>query len=157
MQLSLEWSNAIPLIDGRKQNLIYVLDWKRLPDSPGVYVFGRQRRNGGFEALYVGRAANIRSRVWSHRNNLRLMVGLEKAKQGKLLVRAGVLKMRDGPKLKRSLPIIERALIRYFLSEGHGLVNKAGTLLRRHEISSVGKHPNQFIPRLMFVDRERGE
>jgi hypothetical protein len=57
----------------------------------------------------------------------------------------------------RCVPIIERALIRYFLSEGRDLVNKAGTRLRRHEIATVGRHPNLFIPKLMFVDRGRGE
>jgi hypothetical protein len=157
MKLFLEWENPVPLVDGSDQNLIYVVDPERLPKAIGLYVFGRRRRNGGFEALYVGKADNIRGRVWGHRKNLPLMMHLKNAKQGKLVVRAGIFIARPGQTPSKCIPIIERALIRYFLSEGHDLVNKAGTRLRRHEISTVGRHPNQFIPKLMFVDRGRGE
>lgn len=52
--------------------------------------------------------------------------------------------------------MIERAFIRYFLSEGHDLVNKQGTRLRQHEIASVGKHPKKFIPHLMYVEKAKG-
>jgi hypothetical protein len=52
------------------------------------------------------------------------------------------------------LDILERALIRFFLSEGHDLVNKQGTRLRRHEIASAG---SKNVPALMFVDRGKGE
>lgn len=157
MRLYLEWEKPIPLRDGTKQNLIYVYDEDSLPRTAGVYIFGRRRRNGEFEALYVGRAANIHGRVRGHRNNLPLMMHLRKARQGERVLRVGVFKPRPGHKLKKCLPIIERALIRYFLAEGHDLVNKAGTRLRRHEIASDGRHPNLFIPKLMFVDRARGE
>ena len=157
MKLFLEWMNPVPLIDGSNQNLIYVLDAEALPEAAGVYVFGRRRRNGGFEALYVGKANSIRGRVWGHRKNLPLMMHLKNARQGERVVRAGIFNARPAQNPTRCLPIIERALIRYFLSEGHDLVNKQGTRLRRHEISSDGRHPNQFIPKLMFVDRTRGE
>jgi hypothetical protein len=157
MKLFLKWENPVPLVDGSDDNLVYVVDQERLPKAVGVYVFGRRRRNGGFEALYVGKADNIRARVWGHRKNLPLMMHLKNARQGKLFVRAGIFSARPGQTPGKCIPIIERALIRYFLSEGHDLVNKAGTRLRRHEISTVGRHPNQFIPKLMFVDRGRGE
>src|ERR1700751_5739187 len=98
MQLYLDWGKSIPLKDAAKQNLIYLPDRESLPNFAGVYVFGRQRRNGGFEALYVGRAANIRSRVWGHRKNLPLMMHLKNARQGERVVRAGVLKPKPGQK-----------------------------------------------------------
>jgi len=82
---------------------------------------------------------------------------IETTPASSLAVRAGVFKPRPGQNLGKSLPIIERALIRYFLSEGHDLVNIAGTQLRRHDITSGGRHPNLFIPKLMFVDRSKGE
>jgi hypothetical protein len=157
MKLYLKWENAVPLKDGSQQNFIYLPDQTRLPKAVGIYVFGRRQKNGGFEALYVGKANNIRGRVWGHRNNLPLMMHLKNAKQGQRVVRVGIFKPRPGQKANKCLPLIERALIRYFLSEGHDLVNKAGTRLRRHEIASDGKHPNQFIPKLMFVDRTKGE
>lgn len=156
MKLSVEWGRPIPLIDGSKQNLIYMLDPSTLPTDAGVYVFGRRRRNGDFEALYVGSAANIRSRVWGHRKNLPLMMHLKNARYGQRVVRVGLFRARPGHRTEKSLPVIERALIRYFLSEGHDLANKSGTRLRRHEIASEGRHPQRFIPRLMFVDRARG-
>ncbi|MGH7014764.1 MAG: hypothetical protein ACREEL_11535 [Stellaceae bacterium] len=157
MKLYLEWERASPLRDGSKENFIYLPDQSRLPKSPGVYVFGRRQKNGGFEALYVGRAANIRGRVWGHRKNLPLMMHLKNAKNGERVVRAGVFKAKPGQRPHKCLAILERALIRYFLSEGHDLVNKAGTRLRRHEIASVGRHPNKFVPKLMFIDRAKGE
>jgi len=145
----------IALKDGARQNLIYVPDRAKLPARPGVYVFGRRRRNGDFEALYVGKANNIQSRVWGHRKNLPLMMHLRNARQGEKVVRAGVYQARPGQSAERALPLIERALIRYFLSEGHDLANQQGTLLRRHEIESDG--PNIFIPNLMYMDRGKGE
>jgi len=157
MKLYLRWGSQIPLADGSGQNLIYVLDQKKLPNAVGVYIFGRRRRNGGFEALYVGKANDIRGRVWSQRKNLPLMMHLKNAKYGERGVRTGIFKSRPGQNPTKCLEIIERALIRYFLSEGHDLVNKQGTRLKRHEISSVGRHPNLFIPKLMFVDKARGE
>jgi len=122
-----------------------------------VYVFGRRQKNGWIEALYVGRAGHIRGRVWGHRKNLPLMMHLKNARQGERIVRAGIFKPRPGQQTEKCLAILERALIRYFLSEGHDLVNKAGARLRRHEIQSEGRHPNLFIPKLVFVDRSKGE
>lgn len=157
MHLYLEWGRVIRLRDGSKQNFIYLPDRVKLPTAAGVYVFGRRQKNGGFEALYVGRAANIRSRVWGHRKNLPLMMHLKNARNGERVVRAGVFRPQRGQRAKKCLALLERALIRYFLSEGHDLVNKAGTRIRRHEISSRGRHPNKFVPKLMFVDRAKGE
>lgn len=153
MRIFLEWSPLISLKDGRKDNLIYTFDRERLPKAAGVYVFGRRRKNGAFEALYTGKANNLHNRVWGQRKNLPLMMHMKTARDGEKVVRVGVFKSRPGQSAHKCLSIIERALIRYFLSEGHDLVNKQGTRLRHHEIASQGKHPNQFIPREMFVDR----
>jgi hypothetical protein len=49
--------------------------------------------------------------------------------------------------------LIERALIRYFLSEGHDLVNKQGVRIRRHEITSAGKHPKRYFASPIFLER----
>jgi hypothetical protein len=152
MKLFLAWKSPVSLDDGKRENLIYLPDRDRLPKDAGVYIFGRRQRNGGFEALYVGRANNIRGRVWGQRKNLPLMMHLKNARHGERLVRVGVLNPRPGQKINKCLPIIERALIRYFLSEGHNLVNTMGTRLGRHELASDGKHPNLFIPKLMYVD-----
>jgi len=159
MKLHLEWARPIPLKDGSREGLIYTVDLNKLPAVAGIYVFGRQRKDQtrNIEALYVGQATRIRSRVKSQLNNVRLMKHLQKARQGQRKILAARFVARPGQQPSKSLAIIERALIRHFLSEGHDLVNKQGTRLRQHEIASDGKHPKRFIPKLMFLERGRGE
>ncbi|MFZ0692851.1 MAG: hypothetical protein WAN51_01650, partial [Alphaproteobacteria bacterium] len=115
MKLFLEWGPKVPLKHVSLPGLIYTLDESKLPEAPGVYVFGRVQRTGEFEALYVGMANDIRGRVTGHQNNLRLMGHIEAAKKGEKVVRAGVFKPKRGQRKRTCLPIIERALIRYFL------------------------------------------
>jgi len=156
MRLHLEWTRPIVIKDASRQNLIYAVDQSKLPQAAGVYVFGR-RWGTEFEALYVGKANNIRSRVKVQLNNLRLMQHLKNAKAGKRIVFAGRFVGRPGQQPAKSLTLVERALIRHFLSEAHDLVNRQGTILRRHEITSAGKHRRAFVPRLMYLERAKGE
>lgn len=149
MNLQVEWSPPIPM--RRVRSLNYDLDLDKVPDSGGVYVFGR-RWGDSFEALYVGKALNVRSRVNGQLNNLRLMSHIKEAKAGNRIVLAGTAKPRRGQQMERVLPLIERSLIRYFLSEGHDLVNIQGTLLRRHEVVSTNR-PMRFVPSRMYIDR----
>lgn len=151
MNLGVEWSSPIKLKDAASDNLIYKLDLERMPRAAGVYVFGRKWGNQ-FEALYVGKAGKIRGRIKTQLNNLRLMQHLKNAKAGKRVVMIGQFMGKPGQQVNRCLPLIERTLIRYFLSEGHDLVNVQGTRLRRHEVSSDGRHPRNFIPKLMYVE-----
>ena len=76
-------------------------------------------------------------------------------KTGKRIVLAGRLLTKPGQRLAECLPLAERALIRYFLSAGHDLVNKQGTRLRRHELESSGRHPKRFFPGVMYLERVR--
>jgi hypothetical protein len=85
------------------------------------------------------------------------MQHLHNAKTGRRIVLAGRLVTKRGQKLPKSLVLAERALIRYFLSEGHDLVNRQGTRLRRHELASSGQHPKRFFPRLMYLEKAKGE
>ena len=156
MILHVNWGRAIPLKDGRKQGLIYTVDLEKVPNRAGVYIFGR-RFGSTFEALYVGKATRIRGRIYSHLNNLRLMQHLRKAKIGKRMLFAGVVQMKPGQKLPKCLTLSERALIRHFLSEGHDLVNKLGTQIRRHELISDGSHPKRYFPRVVYTERAKGE
>ena len=155
MKLRLEWSPVLHLRDGSKQNLIYNFEHEKLTEAPGIYIFGR-RFGSDFEALYVGKAGKIRGRVRGQLKNLPLMMHLKKAKIGKRVLLVGRFVPRPGQQVGACLPILERAFIRYFLSEGHDLVNKQGTRLRQHEISSGGKHPKRIFPGLMFLDKGKG-
>jgi len=157
LKLHIEWGSPVALKDARRENLIYKTDLAKLPDAAGIYVFGRRWGRGQFEALYVGQALRIRGRVKAQFNNLGLMQYLRKAKAGKRTVLAGRILTRPGQRLDKCLALIERGLIRNFLSEGHDLVNKQGTRLRHHEVVSTGRHPKRFIKPLMFIDRAKGE
>jgi hypothetical protein len=155
MKLLLEWTRQIPMRDAaREENLIYTFQHTKLPEAAGVYVFGR-RFGDNFEALYVGKASDIRGRVRGQLKNLPLMLHLKKAKNGKRIILAGRFVSKPGQQEQKCLTLLERALIRYFLSEGHDLVNKQGTRLKRHEVTS--KNPRWMVPKLMFVDRAKGE
>jgi hypothetical protein len=156
MNLQIEWGRPIRLSDASSENMIYGVDLDRFAVSAGVYIFGRLW-GSQFEALYVGKASNIRGRVKSHLNNLRLMQHLRNASNGNRVVLAGTLITRPGQKLGKSMAVAERVLIRYFLSEGHDLVNKMGMRLRKHELHSLGKHPKRFFPRAIYLERAKGE
>lgn len=155
MKLLVEWNKAVALKDARRENLIYKADIGKLPRAAGIYIFGRRWGASRFEALYVGKAVRIRSRVRGHFNNLRLMQHLQNARNGKRIVVAGRLITKPGQQLARCLTLIERGFIRHFLSEGHDLVNKQGTRLRRHEIGSIGRLPRGSFPRTMYVDKAK--
>jgi hypothetical protein len=156
MHLQVEWARAVTLKDGAQQNFIYVTDLSKLPKVAGVYVFGR-RWGKNVEALYVGQATSIRGRVKTQLNNLRLMQHLKNAKTGRRVVLTGRIDTRPGQKLAKCLALVERTLIRYFLSEGHDLVNKQGVRIRRHDVVSSGKYPKRFIPSPMYLERGKGE
>ncbi len=156
MKVHLEWMRPIALEDGTRQNLIYTVDPEKTPSVAGIYVFGRRWGNQ-IEALYVGKANQIRARVKGQMNNLKLMQHLKNAKTGKRVVLCGRLVTKPGQSLDKCLSLAERAFIRYFLSEGHDLVNKQGTRLRRHHVASSGKHPKRFFPALMYVEKAKGE
>jgi hypothetical protein len=156
MRIQIQWLHPLQLRDATKDNMIYSLDLSKVPKEAGVYVFGR-RWGHGFEALYVGKAGRVRSRVKGQLNNLRVMQHLRNAKTGRRIVHVGRIITRPGQRLEKTMTLVERALIRYFLSEGHDLVNKQGTRIKRHEISAEGRHPRGFVPRNMFVEKARGE
>jgi hypothetical protein len=153
MRLQVEWGRPVPLIRSKADGL-YGVDLEKLDPEPGVYVFARQW-GSGFEALYVGKADNIRRRLRGQLNNLRLMNHVQIAKTGKRIVLPGYAVTRPGQRMPTVLTTLERALIRHFLSEGHDLVNKMGARIRRHEIDSIGA-PRRFLPSMMYLERSRG-
>ena len=64
---------------------------------------------------------------------------------------------KSGQDENRSLGLIERSLIRHFLSEGHNLFNIQGAQLKQHEVTSTGKHPKKLDPKLMYLAKAKGE
>jgi hypothetical protein len=153
MKLEVDWDDPVLLRPVPRQGPMYDVDLSTLPDTAGVYVLGR-KWGTGFEALYVGKALNIRARIKGQLNNLRLMQHLHGARTGARVIVAGRLVAKRGQQVERCLPIVERAFIRHFLSDGHDLVNVQGTLLRQHEIESVHR-PWRFVPAMMYLERSR--
>lgn len=151
MQLNVEWSRPIPLRYNSKIDEFNV-PLNKVPNDAGIYILGR-KYGKNFEALYVGKAGRIRGRVKGQLNNLRLMHHIRDARAGRRILLAGTFVSRPGQQEGRCLPLIERALIRHFLSEGHDLVNKSGTRLRQHEIVSTGRHPKRYFAKLIFLDK----
>lgn len=156
MRLSVEWQKPVPLRSGRRDGLIYTVDLEAIPRAPGVYIFAR-KWGKSFEALYVGQSAGLRRRIRGHLNNLRLMRHIEDAPSGKRFVIPGVARFRPGQRREKALATLERAYIRYFLSEGHDLVNQQGVRIRRHEIESTGPVPRAFIPATIYLEKRKGE
>ena len=153
MKLLVSWMSPLPMRRASHRGPTYVVDLDELPDLAGVYVFGREYGRG-FEALYVGKARNVRRRLKGQLNNLRLMQHIHDAKAGRRVVIPGEVIKKPGQQLDPSLALIERALIRYFLANGDDLVNISGARLRQHAIESTGR-PKYFVPQVMYVDRSR--
>jgi hypothetical protein len=112
-------------LDKAGEGLIYTCDSNRLPERLGVYVFCRV--HGDFlDPLYIGKANNLRKRICQHfKGNVQLMKGFEDSeKTGKRVVVPGCWNSKSGQQQHKLLPMIERALIRYALTERHDLLIK---------------------------------
>jgi hypothetical protein len=140
------------LKDGSREGLTYTADLGKISQYPGVYILAR-RWGAGFEALYVGKATKLRSRIKSQFNNHRLMNHLENASNGARVIYVGEFNPKPGQRLAICLSLIEKALIRYFVSEDHDIVNKQGKKLKQHTIVSNGSFPRSTMSAEISVER----
>src|ERR1700730_11578689 len=76
MKLQIDWGEPLSMKLVSRQGAAYLVDLDALPGEPGIYIMGRGWGKS-FEALYVGKARNIRQRVKGQLNNLRLMKQLQ--------------------------------------------------------------------------------
>jgi hypothetical protein len=149
MDLHLDWGPPLALLpseDGR----IYEIDLNVLPEAPGIYIFTRTFGKAT-SALYVGKAENLRGRLKQQLNAVRLMKGIENAPTGRRHLLWAKLNRRQGQKAD-CLPIVERALIRHYLSEGHELLNIHGNRIKKHSLTSERTAMKTFIPRTLFFE-----
>jgi len=154
MKLHVDCRKPLELKDGSEEGLIYSLPIKRLPESSGIYMFARTHGRR-FEALYIGKATDLRRRVKQQlESNVRLMKHLKTARKGKRIILVGVVVAKQAQQLQKVLKIIERAFIKRYLAEGHALVNKQGTRLRRHRITNEREHYRKYIPSEMYVEKQ---
>ncbi len=156
VRLAINWNKPIPLLKDTRNGLTYDVNFDKIKPSPGIYMFAR-KWGSSYEALYVGKSENLRSRIKTHLNNHRLVKHIEGASSGKRVVIIGYPCTRSGQQMARVLKTLERVLIRHFLAEAHDLVNIHGIRIERHEIESDGGIPKAFIPSKMFLERSNGD
>ncbi len=151
MRMNVDWAPALVLKDGAKESRIYTCNLLDIPQTPGVYVFGRTHGES-FEALYVGKATVLQQRIKQQLNNLALMMHVKNAMRGDRVLVLGEWDKRGNEDTEKCLIIIERALIRHYLERDDDIVNKHGTRLKTHEICSVGSSARHGIPSKLVVD-----
>lgn len=159
MELEIYWHKPVSLIPGQKsqyrtaQHFTYAVA-KDLPQSPGVYMFGRFFGES-FAPLYIGQAGNIENRVWEHfKGNVALMNRIKHdSKIGRRVLIAGEFYAKPGQRWQKCVSIVEDALIRRALAEGHVLFNKSGTAIRTHRIRRDGYGCAGFVPTVFEIER----
>jgi len=138
MKLELRWHLPQKLKDGSKNGLIYEISsidkWNNVT---GVYMFCR-KYGKTVVPLYIGQAMNIGSRIRQHLNSVKLMKGIKDSLSGDKILIVGQLIPKPGQDKKKSISIIEKALIGHCLAEGIELLNKQGTKIKFHKISVSG-------------------
>ena len=138
MDLTIAWLPPFKLTDASKQRMTYTFDGlDDLPDTAGVYVFGRRHGNA-FSPLYVGKATIISRRIPQQLNNNKLMRALELAPNGRRELLIGEVMAKRGLQPERAIVVVERGLIKLALAQGHDLVNVSGTAIRSHTVHMSG-------------------
>jgi hypothetical protein len=149
MDLNLEWGKPLPL--DKSVSDLYWTDGDQIPQTPGVYVFFREFGDST-QALYVGQAGNLRSRIKQQLNAHRLMKGIEDAAMGARYIAIGELKRRPGQQIKTCLTLIEHALIRHYLGLGHELLNIHGRRIQKHSLTSERTKARKLIPKVLYFE-----
>lgn len=140
MKLKLNWHQSIEL-----GAFPYAAPIANVPKNPGIYIFLRVHGRTA-EAIYVGKAGNLQSRIKTQLNNLKLMRGIQSMPNVKRRLVYAEFVARPWQKAATALPICEKTLIRYYLSLGHELLNIQGAKLRYHELDSQRSDLRKFLP-----------
>jgi hypothetical protein len=156
VKIALTWDKPLRLRDGTKFSQVYYcpkLD--RISNKAGVYVFARSF-GAAVAPLYVGQASRLRRRIEQQfKSNVRLMISLKRADIGHRILLVGRVKLDRGQSKKKVLDIVESALIKHALTQGHILLNKQGVKTRVHIIKSKGNRSSkQIAPLAMLVERK---
>ncbi len=155
MKIALKWEKPLRLRDGSRLNQIYFCrGFERLSGKPGVYVFAR-KFGKNVVPLYIGQARKLGGRIEGQFNNLRLMMGIKNAQAGRRILLIARLYLKRGQQRSKVLDIVESALIKNALAQGHDLLNQQGTKTKVHVIRSQGNSSSrQVAPLTMFAERK---
>jgi len=138
MDLEIRWHKEFDLKESKKSEFIYEVDeLDAIPTSPGVYIFARAYGES-ISPLYIGQALNLQTRIKQQLNNLRLMRGVQHASNGYRLLFVAEFVAKGGQNAKKSISVIESALISTALVEGCELINVQGKKTLAHSIASSG-------------------
>jgi len=157
LKIDLKWERPFRLKDGSRFNLIYSCSGlDHVVSKPGLYIFAR-RYGKSVAPLYIGQALKLRGRIEQQFNNVKLMTTLKKARSGRRILLVARLRLHPGQQKKKVLEIVESALIKHALAQGHDLINQHGTKTKVHAIRSEGNSSSkQVAPRTMLVERKKG-
>lgn len=155
MKIDLVWDKPMRLKDGSRVNQIYhCRGLDRYSGKSGVYVFARKFGNT-VAPLYIGQASRLRPRLEGQFNNLRLMMAIKKAHAGRRILLVARLKLKRGQRMSKVLDVVESALIKHSLAQGHDLLNQQGTKTRVHAIRSKGNNSSrQIAPLTMLAEKK---
>jgi len=145
MELKLKWHSPLALTDASNSNGIYSADLKDIPQRAGIYIFYREH-GASRKALYIGKATNLKSRIKSQLNNVRLMKGIENSSSGSRRIIFAEFFAKPGQQEKKCILVIERALIRHYLALGDIILNIQGTKIKSDSIFSERIYLTKFIP-----------
>ncbi|WGE87656.1 GIY-YIG nuclease family protein [Actinobacillus equuli subsp. haemolyticus] len=146
MQIKLEWYEPIVLgSSGTLRERLKSFDFSDIPEVVGIYIFYRQTRVGGQEALYVGQSRNIRMRFRQHCNNLNLVEGLENSSQGTKVFYFAEVKVRNKNDLGYALNQAEKGYIQYLFNVGHPLLNRKLLSEKFDTIISTGNNVLELV------------
>jgi hypothetical protein len=156
VKISLKWEKPIRLKRmGRHSNQIYDCQHREhFPSKSGVYIFAR-RFGKNVAPLYIGQASKLRGRIEGQFNNLKLMMAIRNAPTGHRILLIARLYLQPGQRMSKVLDIVESALIKNALAQGHDLINQHGTKTKVHVIRSKGNASSrQVAPLTMFAERK---
>lgn len=157
MQINANWSQPLTLTKDRKGKLVYTVDLEDIPQSPGVYIFGRQHGES-IAPIYIGETLTLRGRIKSHLESVPLMHAVRDAPAGNRFLIYCTVKTRSKERAKRQIVILERALILHAQAEGHQIVNKKGTKLPTDTICFSGNRTSEALaPRKMLVKKVKAK
>lgn len=144
MNIRAIWGEEILLHPDKKGNLIFEFPESELTDEAGCYVFYNRIRMR-CNILYIGKASNIKARLNTQFNTVRLMNGIKKSGRGNKVLIYCTIKLKGGQKLEKALATLEKNLIKHAFSEGHELLNKHGSKIHFHEINFSGNRISQSL------------
>ncbi|MFC4446524.1 hypothetical protein [Castellaniella denitrificans] len=148
MNITLEWQDPIKLIRSQHPGKIYDDSFlSDISEEYGIYIFSRVY-GGKYTPIYIGKSINLRGRLKSQMNNLKLIsqvkdwhpnpnkVEAKKIINGKRVLLVGHVKAASAASKEKAITLAEKGLIEHALSNGTRLLNIQGTLIKYHEIYS---------------------